>query len=52
MTGEFRSISITDPDVVHTIGLIIPLRDPTTPLVAALAAEARRAGAQLMSATP
>ena len=48
MTSEFHSVPITGPDVVHTIGLIIPLRDPTTPLVAALAAEARRTGSHLM----
>jgi len=34
--------------VVHTIGLVMPVREPTTPLAAALAAEARRTGANLM----
>jgi hypothetical protein len=33
---------------VHTIGLVMPLRDPTTPLATALVAEARRAAAYLM----
>ena len=48
MISEFETVPIVEPEVVHTIGLVIPLRDPATPLVAALAAEARRAGAQLM----
>lgn len=49
LTREFSAIPITEPDVVHTIGLMMPLREPTTPLSAALASEARRAGAYLMA---
>ena len=30
---EFHAIPIVEPEVVHTIGLVMPLRDPTTPLV-------------------
>ena len=45
---EFTAIPINAPDVVHTIGLVMPEREPTTPLAAALAAEARRTGANLM----
>jgi len=45
---EFTAIPINAPDVVHTIGLVMPVREPTTPLAAALAAEARRTGANLM----
>jgi len=45
---EFTAIPINEPDVVHTIGLVMPVREPTTPLAAALAAEARRTGATLM----
>jgi hypothetical protein len=48
MTNEFKAIPIVEPDVVHTIGLVMPLRDPTSPLVAALAAEARRAAAHFL----
>ena len=48
LIGEFSVIPIVEPEVVHTIGLVMPLRDPTTPLAAALAAEARRAAAALM----
>ena len=42
MTNEFHAIPIIDPEVVHTVGLVMPLRDPTTALAAALGAEARR----------
>jgi DNA-binding transcriptional LysR family regulator len=48
MAKEFYAIPIVDPEVVHTIGLVMPLREPTTALVATLAAEARRVGAELM----
>jgi DNA-binding transcriptional LysR family regulator len=41
LTETIRAIPITDPDEVHTIGLVIPEREPMTPLTAALVAEAR-----------
>jgi len=37
-----RSISIERPDPYPTIGLVVPHREPTTPLTAALMAEAKR----------
>jgi DNA-binding transcriptional LysR family regulator len=37
-----RTIPIVEPDAIHTIGLVLPAREPMTPLNAALAAEARR----------
>lgn len=40
--GTMRSLPIGEPDVAHTIGLVVPYREPTTPLVAALTAEAKR----------
>src|SRR5262249_6022431 len=43
LTVDFNCIPIVEPEVVHTIGLVMPPRNPTTPLAAALAAEARRA---------
>ena len=52
LTKEFNAIPIVEPEVVHTIGLVMPLRDPSTPLANALAAEARRAGAQLLKQAP
>lgn len=35
------AMPIVDPDVVHTIGLVTPTRDRSTPLAVALATEAR-----------
>ena len=52
LTKEFNAIPIVEPEVVHTIGLVMPLRDPLTPLANALAAEARRAGAQFLKQSP
>ena len=37
-----RAIPIVEPEAVHTIGLVVPAREPMTPLTAALVAEARR----------
>jgi len=41
LTGAIRSIPITDPEAAHMIGLVVPQREPMTPLNAALVAEAR-----------
>ncbi|MFH6783253.1 MULTISPECIES: LysR family transcriptional regulator [Methylobacterium] len=41
LTERVRAVPITDPDVSHMIGLVVPERDPMTPLVAAFLAEAR-----------
>jgi DNA-binding transcriptional LysR family regulator len=49
--SAFDVVPITEPDVVHTIGLVVPLREPTTGLIAALTAEARRVGFELMHGT-
>jgi DNA-binding transcriptional LysR family regulator len=37
-----RAVPIVDPEAVHTIGLVVPSREPMTPLTAALVAEAER----------
>jgi DNA-binding transcriptional LysR family regulator len=42
LTNTIRSIPIVDPDVTHEIGLVVPHREPMTPLIAALVAEAQR----------
>ena len=42
LTQTLRSIPITEPDEVHTVGLVVPEREPMTPLAAALVAEAQR----------
>jgi len=47
LTDTLRAIPITDPEAVQTIGLVVPPREPMTPLTAALVAEARRLGASL-----
>ncbi|WP_341913507.1 LysR family transcriptional regulator [Ferrovibrio terrae] len=41
LTERLRSIPIVEPDAVHSIGLIVPNREPMTPLTAALVAEAK-----------
>jgi DNA-binding transcriptional LysR family regulator len=47
LTETIRAIPIVEPDEVHTIGLVIPEREPMTPLTAALVAEARLVAKQL-----
>ena len=46
-TESIRAIPITDPDAVQTIGLVVPSREPMTPITAALVAEARRVAVSL-----
>jgi hypothetical protein len=41
-------IPIVDPDVVHTVGLVMPQRDLTTPLATALATQARLTASELL----
>jgi DNA-binding transcriptional LysR family regulator len=45
LTARMRSIPIVEPEAVHTIGLVVPHREPMTPIALALVAEARRAAA-------
>src|SRR5262249_46383143 len=42
LTPAVRSIPIVEPDVSHVIGLVVPKREPMTPLVAALVAESKK----------
>lgn len=42
ITAPLRSIPIVEPEAVHEIGLVVPLREPTIPQVAALVAEAKK----------
>lgn len=46
-SDKVRAVPISEPDVVHTIGLVVPSREPMTPLNAALVAEARRIAATI-----
>jgi DNA-binding transcriptional LysR family regulator len=47
LTDTIRAIPIMQPEAVHTIGLVVPGREPMTPTTAALVAEARRLAPQL-----
>ncbi|MFO0995606.1 MAG: LysR family transcriptional regulator [Alphaproteobacteria bacterium] len=47
LTETIRAIPIVEPEAVHTIGLVVADREPMTPLIAALVAEARRVGPTL-----
>jgi DNA-binding transcriptional LysR family regulator len=47
LTDTIRAIPIVEPEATHTIGLVLPEREPMTPLNAALAAEARRVAAAM-----
>ena len=42
LTDMIRAIPIVEPEAVHTVGLVVPEREPMTPLSAALVAEARK----------
>jgi DNA-binding transcriptional LysR family regulator len=48
LTEVLRAIPIVEPDASHTIGLLVPSRQPMKPLTAALVTESRRA-AQLLA---
>jgi len=47
LTDVLRSIPIEGSESTHTIGLVLPAREPMTPLNAALMAEARRVAATI-----
>ncbi|HWV40500.1 LysR family transcriptional regulator [Pseudorhodoplanes sp.] len=49
LTDTIRAIPIVEPEAVHTIGLVVPAREPMTPLTAALVAEAKRMATGLKS---
>jgi DNA-binding transcriptional LysR family regulator len=42
LTETIRAIPILQPEAVHTVGLVVPAREPMTPLNAALVTEAKR----------
>jgi DNA-binding transcriptional LysR family regulator len=46
-SAALRAIRIVAPEASHTVGLVAPAREPMTPLVNALVAEARRVAATL-----
>jgi DNA-binding transcriptional LysR family regulator len=45
---DLKAIPIIEPDAVHTVGLVMPERDLTTPLATALAAQARLTASELL----
>jgi DNA-binding transcriptional LysR family regulator len=47
LVGPVRAIPITEPVAVHTVGLVVPNREPMAPATAALVAEALKVGAEL-----
>jgi DNA-binding transcriptional LysR family regulator len=49
LADTVRSIPIVEPEVNYSIGLIIPQRDPMTPLLAALVQIAREVAPTLQS---
>jgi DNA-binding transcriptional LysR family regulator len=51
LTDNVRSIPIVEPAATHAVGLIIPHREPMTPLITALVTEAR-ALAKVLGQTP
>ena len=42
LTDVLRAIPIVEPEASNTVGLVVPAREPMTPLTAALVTEARR----------
>src|SRR5215472_9687681 len=47
LTDNVRSIPIVEPAATHAVGLVVPHREPMTPLIAALVAEARELASAL-----
>ncbi|HWM31285.1 MAG TPA: LysR family transcriptional regulator [Methyloceanibacter sp.] len=41
LTEKVRAIPIVEPEVTHSIGLVVPQRNPLTPLIHALVSEAK-----------
>jgi DNA-binding transcriptional LysR family regulator len=52
LTESVRSIPIVDPPVTHAVGLVVPDREPTTPLITALVTEARQLAKILEQPSP
>jgi DNA-binding transcriptional LysR family regulator len=50
LTTTIRAIPILEPEAVQTIGLVVPAREPMTPVTAALVAEAKRVAPELDAA--
>ena len=51
LTENVRAIPIVEPSATHEVGLVVPHREPMTPLIAALVAEARTLAVALAKPT-
>jgi DNA-binding transcriptional LysR family regulator len=49
LSDTIRTIPIVDPVVTYSVGMVVPLRDPMTPLIAALVNVAREVAPTLES---
>jgi hypothetical protein len=49
LTEKVRAIRIVEPETTHSIGLVVPHRDPLTPLINALFNEAKQLAPLLAS---
>jgi DNA-binding transcriptional LysR family regulator len=52
LTEQVRAIPIVDPVVTHSIGLVVPHRNPLTPLINALVSEAKQLAPILGGSNP
>ncbi len=52
LTDTVRAIPIVEPEVSHSIGLVVPERNPLTPLINALVSEAKQLAPLLAEPTP
>lgn len=52
LTEKVRAIPIKDPEVTHSIGLVVPKRNPLTPLINALVTEAKQLAPLLSTSVP
>jgi DNA-binding transcriptional LysR family regulator len=52
LTDTVRAIPIVKPEVTHSIGLVVPHRNPLTPLINALVTEAKQLAPILGSDSP
>lgn len=48
LTDRVRAVPIVEPEATHTVGLVVPHREPMTPLALALVAEARKVAESLV----
>jgi DNA-binding transcriptional LysR family regulator len=52
LTEKVRAIPIVEPEVTHSIGLVVPHRNPLTPLIHALVREAKELAPLLSASVP